>query len=481
MARRLSRLSLALALLLVACTSAPPRDRTLEVAVEGVAARALVRAGREVETAACGVRFETVTGRMEGAEWVIHKPLRDRWNGELVAVARGYIAAAEPPVDPAALLAAPAFAPMRDGALCRGFAVAASGFRANGFAVAEGTVDTLLLSPLFAALHGAPQRTYATGLSLGGAVALALAERFPDVYHGALPICGFVGGSLAQINYLGNVELLFRLLYPEALPGGLLEPIPLPYGELPLDLNELPAAAALEDPTPAEVEALEAALRTLLTPVAQPATVVERVIAAVAADPAGLEILKTVEVEYRGLAGTFALPLLQFVPADALPAELPPEVRELAERATAVVALLRPLFYTTVGKADLFRRAGTERVFDNHRLLGFDIRFRSPRLPDLDARAKAVPYRMDAAAGDYFRQHYQPTGELRIPVRTLHTAVDAAVPAWHEEVYGGLVFLAGASEHLTRVVVDERLFHCNVTAEMVLDELDALVATVRGD
>lgn len=462
---------LALLLLLAAC-SQPVQNDVFDIDFDGISAQTLVDLHRPIGTASCGVRYAEVTGTILGAKWVIYKPLRRAWNGDLISVARGYIAPDGPAVDPAALLGSPDFVQLRDGVLCLGFAVAASGYRANGFAVEEGTIDTLLLTPIFRLLFGKPRHNYVSGLSMGGIITLRLAEQYPSVYDGALALCGFSGGSLLQTNYVGNVEMLFRLLYPGVLPGAsVLDDIG-PYGELP----------GLAGLSPAELVAL------MSTPVPAPETVIERVITAIATDPRppgarGLDVLKTTVVTYGTPLGPVQVPLLQYIPASVLtlpPFGLPPALAAAVEDASAVAAILRPLFYASAGKQDIMDRTGTVQVFDNNDVLGLPITYTSVLLPGLDALVKSTPFDIAPAAQAYFLQHYQPTGGLRIPVRTLHTAVDPDAPAWHESVYGGIVGLAGASSYLQQSLVLDRPFHCNFAPETVIAELLALVAQVRG-
>ena len=106
------------------------------------------------------------------------------WNRELVLFAHGYRMAHD---------AAPAQLP-RDAVAqllwSRGYAVAASGYRAQGWAVAEATADTEALRVHFGKRHGKPKRTYIVGLSMGAQVALAAIEAPKADYDGALLLCG---------------------------------------------------------------------------------------------------------------------------------------------------------------------------------------------------------------------------------------------------------------------------------------------------
>src|SRR5437870_12664927 len=94
----------------------------------------------------------------------------ENWNGTLVVYAHGYIE------ESGAEVALPNIGYFRDPLLDRGFAVAYSSFSTNGYALKEGFLQTHQLSGLFASRFGAPCRTLLAGQSLGGIIALKLAE-----------------------------------------------------------------------------------------------------------------------------------------------------------------------------------------------------------------------------------------------------------------------------------------------------------------
>ena len=280
-------------------------------------------------------------------------------------------------------------------------AFAASSYSATGYAVEVGVPETHLANPLFAAFFSAPERTFLTGASLGGIVALELAERFPDTYDASLPICGPVGGSRLQLAYVGHVELLFRTLYPDVFDGGSVDAI---------DLSEsldLPYGDPHEPADPADRD-----------------TVVARIAAAVEADDAGLQAMAEVEVEPLGGARR---PLLQYDPSR-------PE--------SLLRSVLDAFYYTAVGKADVVGLAGG-LPFDNREVTYW-----------LDgAPLESMPVVAgNAAAEAYFEDHYEPTGELSIPTFTVHNRYDAVVPAFHEEAYAGLVADAGRSDQLRTAI-----------------------------
>lgn len=151
-----------------------------------------------------------------GALYGLYRPAV--WNGMLVVYAHGYVDPAMPVTLPTT---SPAILQLRDGLLQLGFAVALSSFSETGFAVADGVIRTHQLNGLFEASFGNPVRTILMGHSLGGIIAIKLAETRPDVYAGALPICTFAGGSSRQLRYISDVRAVFDYFFPGVLPGSL--------------------------------------------------------------------------------------------------------------------------------------------------------------------------------------------------------------------------------------------------------------------
>jgi pimeloyl-ACP methyl ester carboxylesterase len=157
---------------------------------------------------------EGITG--DGAKYGLAVP--DGWTGELIVYGHGI-------VDPAAPVALPVqdgFARLRDAWLQRGFAIAYTSYSENGYALKDAVQRLHQLSGLFAARFGQPSKVYLVGHSLGAAAAQILAERFPGQYDGVLPMCGLLGGSGPEIQYLGDVRVLFDFYFPGVLPGDVL-------------------------------------------------------------------------------------------------------------------------------------------------------------------------------------------------------------------------------------------------------------------
>lgn len=137
------------------------------------------------------------------------------WNGELVMWAHGYRGTGhELTVD------TPGFG-LRQRLLREGYAWAASSYATNDYNVATGVTTTQGLAVLAADLLGArPSRTYIAGVSMGGHVIGRSLEQYPQLYDGALPMCGVLGDQelfdyFLSFNLVAQ-DLADREAYPPA-------------------------------------------------------------------------------------------------------------------------------------------------------------------------------------------------------------------------------------------------------------------------
>ena len=165
----------------------------------------------------CDRGAATIIGNApDGSIYALYRP--DHWNGDLVVYAHGFVA----PYLPVVLPTSDFTEVTRDSLLHEGYGVAYSSYATNGLAVKDGIEDTGALSDLYSSRLGRPRHTYLVGISLGGLIAVALAERYPWRYDGAVTFSGLVGGSRRELAYVANVRILFDYFYPGALPGDLL-------------------------------------------------------------------------------------------------------------------------------------------------------------------------------------------------------------------------------------------------------------------
>jgi hypothetical protein len=120
-------------------------------------------------------------GVLKGAGYRIEVP--DNWNGDLVVWAHGFRGSG--------LELTVENHPLREFLIPNGYAWAASSYSKNDYDVAQGAIDTHVLSEAFSGIIGSnPQRIYLTGASMGGHITAVSVEQWPNAYVGAMPICG---------------------------------------------------------------------------------------------------------------------------------------------------------------------------------------------------------------------------------------------------------------------------------------------------
>jgi alpha-beta hydrolase superfamily lysophospholipase len=125
---------------------------------------------------------KTDTGAINGANYKIIFP--ENWKGKLVMFAHGYEF-----MGSIKFTNRPDFLPRMNVYLSRGFAVAASDYKNQGFALSQGIDDTEALRGYFFEKYGKPDSTFMVGQSMGGGVAVGVMENFDKYYQGAMPTC----------------------------------------------------------------------------------------------------------------------------------------------------------------------------------------------------------------------------------------------------------------------------------------------------
>jgi len=331
------------------------------------------------------------------------------WNGDLVLYAHGYVdpAGGDPLTDSeqALLSSAPEM----------GYAVAYSTYSRDGLVLKDAMQRTKQLRGIFVSRVGKPNRTYLVGASMGGLVAVGLAERFPEHYDGTLAVCGMVGGTQAQIDYVAHIRVLFDYFYPGVLPGGLFD---------------------------APTMTAEQVALTVAT--------------AVTADVAvGLLALNSV------MAATFGTPLPGTTPDQWL---------------TSLVAALT---FDVRGYSDVLEQTHGHSPFDNTSVTysGTGNPVLDAALNDLETGVARYRARPDATR--YLGKYYEPSGILQVPVLTVHNLQDPVVPFFHEGRLGAAATAAGREGGLVQGIAAAPFGHCVFAPQELLGAFGALVAWVE--
>lgn len=194
------------------------RARALPVAALAVAALVLAACGSDGSPAADKERdpstdvpiksCEEVTceDTLDGAAYKLLLP--EKWNGTLLLYSHGYRQAEAAPPDFEEPSTAPEPAPgfsdgdtgLADNLLAQGYALAGSAYATNGWAVADGVKADEDLYQFFVDEVGTPNRVYVWGDSLGGLITQVVAQKHPEWVSGAAPLCGVLGGPVANVN-----------------------------------------------------------------------------------------------------------------------------------------------------------------------------------------------------------------------------------------------------------------------------------------
>lgn len=337
------------------------------------------------------------------------------WNGDLVVYAHGIVQADAPLVPPTFQTG---FAQLRAAWLAAGYAVAASSYSSNGWSLDDAVRRTHQLKGLFRSRAGAPQRTFLAGHSMGALAIVKMVETYPGQYDGALPMCGPVAGALAELKYAGDARVTFDYYFPGLLPG---DPFHVPPGTL------------------------------FLTPT----------------DPGGPSPLF---LQVYGALLANPTKLVQWASAAKLPYI---NTTELVSSAIYIIGF--GLRYTN----DLVERANGKIPYDN-RATVYRVNVADPVTNDfLSAQLNAgvARYDGDRAALNYYTRNYAPSGDIGVPVLTLHNMRDPAIPFAFEADFAAAVAAEGKSNLLSQVPVN-RWGHCQFTPTETFGAFGALVQWV---
>jgi pimeloyl-ACP methyl ester carboxylesterase len=374
-----------------------------------------------VTTPASGPWARIVEGETgPGSLYALYIP-RD-WNGDAIYYAHGI----RPPLAPITLNDQDNFFAVRDALGDQGYAFAYSSFSENGLAVKDGVQRTHQLRGLLASqVGGEPERSYLAGYSLGALVAVDLGERFPTQYDGVLALCGMVGGTPRELQYVGDVRALFDFYYPNVLPGDVISAPDTPM-------------------TIAQVQAL--------------------VVGAIMQNPTGL----------FAIASTAQTPL-PFAPIGSITDPTSTAFQSL------VGSLVTALYYQLIGTPDVVDRTHGHSPYDNRDVtyaLGTLV-IPNPALATLIAASNAGVKRYDIApdAANYLERYYVPTGDLQIPVVSVHNLWDPLVPFFHEPAFAQAAAAAGQSSMLLQRAVPN-YGHCNFSTPLVVSSFQTLVSWV---
>ena len=128
------------------------------------------------------------------------------------------------------------------------------------------------------------------------------------------------------------------------------------------------------------------------------------------------------------------------------------------------------LSYNVMATNDAVQKLGGQ-PFDNHN------RVYAGSANDAQLNQQVQRFTADAAALQDIDLHYQTTGQLTVPLVTLHTTLDQQVPYWHEQLYRVKVILHDSLAFHQHMEVNT-YGHCNFNANDALGAFGKLVTMV---
>ena len=357
-------------------------------------------------------------GVHSGAGYQIEVP--ENWNGGLVVWAHGFRGTGlELTVD---------MHPLRNLLIPSGYAWAASSYDRNDYDIASGVKSTLALIKRFNGLVGKPSQILMTGASMGGHITGVIIEQYPQLFDGAMPICG-VMGDYDLFDYF----LDFNLAAQQIGVGGStypIDPIPYLFGTVPAIKTSLENSAG-GWPTDLNID--------------------------------GMNFKSLVEIQSGGDRPNFD--------------EAWTFWNTFPENGSGVPGNF--LFDLAVGDGSLPRAPGS--AVDN---IGTVYQFDTdPDLTDEEEELNQLIFRIAAQPQTRRKQGLAQvptiTGDIDVPVLTLHNLGDLFVPVLNQVAYASRVFENGKKDLLVQRAI-RGVGHCGFTGiELATAFLD-LAAWVDG-
>jgi pimeloyl-ACP methyl ester carboxylesterase len=314
----------------------------------------------------------------------------------------------------------------------QGFAVAWSSYAHNGSAVESGYKSSKELRQIvmnhFSQKHKwwdpwLSNRVYAIGHSQGGIIVTMLAEEAGSGFHGALALCGPLGGWPVQVQYLGHHRAAFDAYFQNNYQDSYTELIPTtnplqPANHVPDDPSLIPWSGHHNGGFVGE-------------------TLDEKIAAVVSKNPALTQEMAAI-----------AQLKLPYANDDEL-----------------VRSIVDPLYFSVRGANQALDVAGGSPFNNQHTVYA-------------PSSKEVIRYRRTSISGgnplEYVKSYYDTTGKLQTRLITLHTTRDPVVPYAHQPYYRDKAVATGSTSSLTQRFV-RRYGHCNFSDQELINQINALV------
>lgn len=355
------------------------------------------------------------------------------WNGTLFLYSHGYVA-------PGRInLATDSPEPIISSWLLgNGYAIAGSSYASTGWALEDAFKDQIGVLDLFARRFSKPTRVIAWGGSLGGIITAGLVQLHPDRFAGAIPICGVLAGGVATWNTGLDAAYAFKTLLA---PTSSLQLVGITDPQANLAAAEQVFSAASATPAGQARIALIAALGDLpgwFDPFATQPGLTDYAAQLEAQARWESQVDFPFEFQYRA---------------------------ELEQRAGGNPSWNSGVDYTH----QLAISSNSAEVSALYQAAGLDL------AADLRALNIGTRIKADAKAAAYLDRFISFSGNLKVPVLTMHTIGDGLVVPQEETAYADVVRAAG-KEDLLRQVFVHRAGHCAFSAAETIVAIKTMLA-----
>ena len=135
-------------------------------------------------------------------------------------------------------------------------------------------------------------------------------------------------------------------------------------------------------------------------------------------------------------------------------------------------SIIQALVLQAIELQDLLDRTHGQGFFDNTQTV-----YTGNLPPELlaDLNAHVARYSDGPAAAHFLAKYYEPTGDLRVPLVSLHTSLDPVVPIFHEATYRSLVEGKGQGANLHQTT-PERYGHLMFTPEEIVGAFGQMIS-----
>ena len=371
---------------------------------------------------------------IDGAYSLIIVP--EPWNGGLFIYAHGYTPDQRSIVPyPADITPANIGTKLKGGdqvlmiPLNLGYAAATTTYRSVGWAVEDAVKDIENIREHFVDTYGKPKHTYIWGHSEGGMVTEAVLELASPQYDGALPFCA--PGAGARRNFDGAFDL--RAIYEYACGD-------VPGAQFLCHVCSGGRARCLDDPDCPAGE-------TCGGPEAAP-----RPEQGLTRECTEFLLGSPEHVNEQPKFNDFVARPVTACFGGTMPSAEQAARKDFFLRATGIPAsfLGTDLFFASVGLAEVFHRRTRERSPWGN----VGVRYLSPTLTPAEQAAvnAGVPRAQSRAPGvRYMRGFYEPRGQTRAKILTLHALDDGLVIPENEEKYREALLAAGRLDQLVQL------------------------------